>query len=138
MTPELFNLRINAGKKAGRESACGKKVAYPTEERAAKAALALNAKPTTRKKLEGYPCAFCAGWHVGREMPVEEMRTYVGEPPKCTKECGAVFHMTGHRHVEGCEAYTNGPICPTCGAPRPDLHPSPHKPCPDAFHKAAP
>ncbi len=32
------------------------------------------------------------------------------------------MHMTGGRHVIDCPAYDAG--CPTCGAPRPELHPT--------------
>jgi hypothetical protein len=56
------------------------------------------------------------------------------DAPKCDKECAAVFHMTGHRHRTDCAAYDDSPGCPTCGAPRPDLHPHPTTPCLDAFH----
>lgn len=77
MDKELFDLHINAGKKAGQERTCGKKVAYGSEESALKAAGQMNAKPGTRKELEGYPCFFCSKWHVGRKMSLEELRSYV-------------------------------------------------------------
>jgi hypothetical protein len=80
MDKEIFDLHINAGRKAGQERTCGKKVAYPTEESALRAAEAMNRKPTTRKKLEGYPCAFCQKWHIGREMSLEELREASREP----------------------------------------------------------
>ncbi len=78
MEKELFDLHINAGTKAGQERTCGKKVAYSSEESAVRAAEEMNAKANTRKPLEGYPCAFCAKWHVGRKMSLEELRSYVG------------------------------------------------------------
>lgn len=56
---------------------------------------------------------------------------------RCTKNCGAVFHMTGHRHVEGCPLHDPSPGCPTCGSPSPALHPSPYKACTDAFHSTS-
>jgi len=77
MNQELYDLHKDAGRKAGREATCGKKVAYNTEESAAKAAASMNAKPTTRKELEHYPCFFCCKWHVGRKMPLDELRSYV-------------------------------------------------------------
>ena len=43
--------------------------------------------------------------------------------PACTKNCECIFHMTGGRHATDCPAYDPG--CPTCGSPRPELHPSP-------------
>lgn len=77
MDQELFALHVNAGLKAGRDSTCGKKVAYSSEESAARAAAEMNGKPSTRKPLEHYPCAFCRLWHIGRKMSLEELRSYV-------------------------------------------------------------
>lgn len=77
MDKELFELHINAGQKAGQERTCGKKIAYPSEESALRAADQMNAKASTRKPLEGYPCAFCEKWHLGRKMSLEELRSYV-------------------------------------------------------------
>jgi len=39
----------------------------------------MNKKPTTRKELEAYPCAFCEKWHIGRKMSLEELRSYTKE-----------------------------------------------------------
>ncbi len=77
MEQALYDLHINAGKKAGADATCGKKVRY-SEESAEKAAVAMNKKPSTRKELEHYPCAFCDQWHVGRKMTVEELLAYLG------------------------------------------------------------
>lgn len=77
MSPELFELHINAGRRAGRDKTCGTKVGYPTEYSAIRAAEAMNKKSTTRKPLEGYPCAFCEKWHIGRQMSLEELRSYL-------------------------------------------------------------
>jgi hypothetical protein len=77
MDEDLFTLHINAGLKAGRESTCGKKVAYPSEESASRAAAEVNKKSSTRKELEHYPCAFCRLWHIGRKMSLEELRSYI-------------------------------------------------------------
>jgi len=74
MDKDLFDLHVAAGLRAGRERTCGAKIAYTTEESAARAAAAMNAKPTTRKPLEPYPCAFCHLWHIGRQMSLEELR----------------------------------------------------------------
>jgi hypothetical protein len=68
MTPDLHELHILAGKAAGIEKTCGKKIRYPTEESAARAAASMNAKPTTKRALEEYPCAFCSQWHIGGKM----------------------------------------------------------------------
>lgn len=77
MTRELRALHVAAGRLAGRDRTCGKKIAYEFEGSALNAAFAMNHKPTTRKTLEAYPCAFCEKWHVGRQMSVEELRTAV-------------------------------------------------------------
>ena len=82
MNPELFELHVIAGRKAGRERTCGTKIHYPSEESAERAAASMNEKPTTRKPLEAYPCAFCLEWHIGRRMSLEELRSYVDSDPK--------------------------------------------------------
>lgn len=61
-----YDSHIQAGLLAGEEATCGTKIDYKTEISANKAADKMNSKPTTRNKLEGYPCAFCDGWHIGR------------------------------------------------------------------------
>ena len=73
MDPSLEALHKTAGLKAGEERTCGKKVRYSAEDSANRAAVEMNAKPTTRKALEAYPCPFCALWHVGRKMSLEEL-----------------------------------------------------------------
>jgi len=70
-----MELHLRAGRRAGVERTCGKKVAYPAEDSATRAAVAMNAKPTTRKPLEAYPCAFCEQWHIGRAMSLDELRS---------------------------------------------------------------
>ena len=68
MTPDLFEMHILAGRAAGVDKTCGKKIRYPTEESAGRAAESMNKKPTTKRELEPYPCAFCSQWHVGGKM----------------------------------------------------------------------
>ena len=75
--PEVHALHIRAGLAAGKERTCEKKVRYSSEQSATKAATAMNAKPSTRKTLEAYPCAFCNAWHVGRAMSLEELQSSV-------------------------------------------------------------
>ena len=70
-------LHLNAGRKASEERTCGQKIRYPAEDSAVRAADAMNAKPTTKKPLEAYPCPFCEQWHIGRAMSVDELRSYV-------------------------------------------------------------
>jgi hypothetical protein len=75
MEQNLIRLHTIAGLYCGQEYTCGKKIRYPTEEGATKAATALNKRPETKKKydVEPYPCPFCREWHVGRKMSVEEL-----------------------------------------------------------------
>lgn len=75
MEDDIHALHIAAGLRAGRERTCGKKIAYPNEPSAQRAATSMNAKPGTRKPLEGYPCAFCNVWHLGRQMSLDELRS---------------------------------------------------------------
>lgn len=65
-------MHLRAGEAYGRDATCGLKVDYKREESAIRAAQAMTAKRTDGKRLEAYPCFFCAGWHVGREMTDEE------------------------------------------------------------------
>lgn len=74
MDEETRQLHLSAGKQYGREATCGTKVDYRSEESAVRAAEAMNAKSTTRKPLEAYPCYWCEGWHIGRAMTEEETR----------------------------------------------------------------
>ncbi|MBL8916888.1 MAG: hypothetical protein JNM17_39660 [Archangium sp.] len=59
MEPEVVELHLQAGRNAGVERTCGKKIAYPAEDSAQR----MNAEPETRKTLEAYPCASCEKWH---------------------------------------------------------------------------
>jgi hypothetical protein len=77
MAPELHELHLQAGLKAGLERTCGKKIPWPDEERANKAAASMNKKPTTRNVLEAYPCPFCKEWHIGRKMSLEELQAAI-------------------------------------------------------------
>lgn len=77
MDTYLRELHLNAGKKAGRDSACGSKINYKSEETASKSAEAMMRKGS--KALEPYPCPWCDGWHIGRKMSIEELESYVGE-----------------------------------------------------------
>jgi len=52
----------------GKESTCGNKINYKSEESATRAAKDLNEKGKARHELEPYQCPFCNGWHVGRKM----------------------------------------------------------------------
>lgn len=74
MDDVLYEKHIRAGLVAGRDRTCGKKVDFKSEATAVKVAVKLSAKYGEEK--EGYPCAFCAGWHVGRKMSEEELNEY--------------------------------------------------------------
>lgn len=70
-------MHIRAGLVYGQDATCGNKIDYKREESAVKAARAMMDKGS--KSLEPYPCAFCHGWHIGREMTVEEKLAFSDE-----------------------------------------------------------
>jgi hypothetical protein len=80
MDTETINLHLRAGKVSGQEHTCGVKIKY-SEKSAIKAATKMNAKETTRKELEAYPCFFCKMWHIGRKMSKEELLSYIDNGP---------------------------------------------------------
>jgi hypothetical protein len=63
-------MHLRAGLAAGEERTCGKKTDFKSEETATKVAPKVSAK--FGHEMEGYPCVFCDGWHVGRTMTAEE------------------------------------------------------------------
>jgi hypothetical protein len=79
MDQELHQLHLLAGQKAGQEKTCGKKIKYPTEEAAAKAAGSHNKWKERRNDVEPYPCFFCNQWHVGKIMPLEVLKSIINE-----------------------------------------------------------
>ena len=82
MAPEVQDLHRRAAEAAGRDSACGRKVDHGDEGRAWKAAGSLNRRNAGTgdpKRFEPYPCPFCGGWHVGREMTEAELRAAAAE-----------------------------------------------------------
>lgn len=82
MSNELIELHLNAARKAGSEASCGKKQNHITYWCAYKAALSLNASGKGRHLVEPYPCPFCQGWHVGRVMSEQELRSYLKDENK--------------------------------------------------------
>jgi hypothetical protein len=78
MSPEEIAMHREAGLAYGREATCGSKVDYKSEDSAMRAARAMTLKheSTDGKKIEAYPCAWCSGWHVGREMSAEEKERF--------------------------------------------------------------
>lgn len=79
MEEEIKQLHLRVGAMMNPARACGKKVDYRSEETATKAAEAMNSRETRTHELEPYPCAHCGGWHIGRKMPIEELRSYEAE-----------------------------------------------------------
>lgn len=73
MTDAIKQLHLAAGRLAGVERTCGRKIRY-SEASAEKAAVKMNGKPGTRNVLEAYPCCFCGQWHVGRKMSESELQ----------------------------------------------------------------
>jgi hypothetical protein len=72
MSEYEHTLHLLAGLIYGRDATCGPedqpKVDYRSIDSAAKAVTAMNNRPNVTKMLEEYPCAWCGGWHIGREM----------------------------------------------------------------------
>lgn len=77
MDKEVYSLHLNAGKKCGKERTCGNKVNYKSEKTAKKVAKKLSIK--YNKEMEGYPCYFCEGWHIGRKMSKNELKSYLNK-----------------------------------------------------------
>jgi hypothetical protein len=76
----LQELHIKAGLIIGKDSTCGNKIDYKTEVSADRAVESMNVKSKTRNILEAYPCAFCHGWHIGRQMTKAELESYSNQP----------------------------------------------------------
>lgn len=75
---------LKAGEIYGLDATCGglekkkkKKIDYKSRESASKAARAMMRKGS--KPLEPYPCFWCGGWHIGREMQYEEYKGLIRE-----------------------------------------------------------
>lgn len=68
-------MHLAAGEAYGREATCGNKIDYKGEERASQAATTLSAK--YGRDMEGYPCFFCGGWHIGRAMTPQERESFM-------------------------------------------------------------
>jgi hypothetical protein len=79
MNENLYQLHLKAGFIIGKEKTCGNKINYTKEEKAVRAAEKMNNKNNTKNTLEAYPCAFCNGWHIGREMSILELESYLNE-----------------------------------------------------------
>jgi hypothetical protein len=77
MNEDIQKLHIQAGLVIGKAKTCGKKINYVLEEKAGQYAEKMNSKASTRNTLEGYPCAFCGGWHVGKEMSRSELESHL-------------------------------------------------------------
>jgi hypothetical protein len=77
MDEKLQKLHLAVGTIVGKDKTCGNKIDYATYESAIEAAERMNKKPNTRNKLEAYPCGFCNGWHIGREMSAAELESYL-------------------------------------------------------------
>jgi hypothetical protein len=63
-------MHLRAGREYGQESTCGQKMNFHTEEKAVEVAPRLSVK--FGHEMEGYPCDWCGGWHIGRKMTDEE------------------------------------------------------------------
>lgn len=79
MTMPELEMHLRAGKHYGEAATCGEKVDYKSEESAEKAASNLSNK--YGRSLEGYPCYWCSGWHIGRAM-TEAERMLFSDPER--------------------------------------------------------
>lgn len=66
-------IHMLAGEEYGRRATCrdGAKINYGSEEKAVRAALRMGEK--VNRDMEGYPCFWCSGWHVGRTLTQDEI-----------------------------------------------------------------
>jgi hypothetical protein len=81
MDDRTFAMHIAAGLAWGEAATCGRKIDYKSEESAERAARAMMDKGKADKPLEAYPCAWCAGWHIGRATTPDELRAVVDPKP---------------------------------------------------------
>jgi hypothetical protein len=67
-------MHVAAGLHYGVDATCGNKIDFRSEATAAKSAAKLTEK--YGRDMEGYPCGFCNGWHVGRKLTDEEVARF--------------------------------------------------------------
>ncbi len=67
-------MHLRAGQRYGVESTCKDKIDYKSEHSAERSARAMTRK--TGRAVEAYPCIWCDGWHIGREMTREEREQF--------------------------------------------------------------
>lgn len=79
MNEELKELREKVAPLLNPERSCYRKINYGGEEKAIKAAKEMNKKVDriNYHELEHYSCAICGGWHIGRVMTKEELKSYL-------------------------------------------------------------
>jgi|3_EtaG_2_1085321.scaffolds.fasta_scaffold04441_3 hypothetical protein len=74
MDNKTKQLHLNAARKAGIANSCTEKIDYKNFETALKSSILMSGK--YKKPLEPYPCPFCEGWHIGREMSRKELESH--------------------------------------------------------------
>lgn len=71
-------MHLRAGEFYGKDATCGppgkSKINYAGEDSAARAAIRQSEE--YQRDLEAYPCFWCGGWHIGREMTQEEREQF--------------------------------------------------------------
>lgn len=75
MESTVIAMHIAAGLHYGVEATCGSKIDFKSETTAMKSARKLTEK--YGRDMEGYPCGFCKGWHVGRMLTEEEVARFL-------------------------------------------------------------
>ena len=76
MDARTFRMHYAAARFAGKDSCCGTKIRYPSEQTAEIAAFNLH-RSRPEKDFEAYPCGFCLYWHVGREYTRREKEKWL-------------------------------------------------------------
>ncbi len=71
MDDVLYAAHVIAGARYGQATTCGSNIDYGSESSASRAAAMKTHEGA--EVLEGYPCAFCRGWHIGRKMSEDEL-----------------------------------------------------------------
>ena len=77
-----FSIALSGWKIVGEQKSCGKKVKYPTEDKAVQASIAHNKWKERKSDVEPYPCAFCEQWHIGGIMPIELLQEIIDSHKK--------------------------------------------------------
>lgn len=74
MDTETYQMHLVAGRTYGPDSACTGKIDLKSEATAVRVAEQMSVKYC--RDMEGYPCTWCGGWHVGRALTIAEIERF--------------------------------------------------------------